>query len=95
VYATGFQVETEFSQKQFMLCFLYGMLGSSAFFFRNLVMLKRKSMVLLTVYAVRKRTITGAYQKRFGANDWSHHDGYFESQSVFGWIVLPSYTVIF
>jgi len=57
--------------------------------FRDTVMLRRKSVVLLPVYAVvRTRTSSGSYQNRYGANDWSRHDKHLNSQSIFGLIFL-------
>ena len=71
VYETAFQVETKFSHKQFMLWFLNNVRLHSIV--RNLVMLKRKPVVFLPVYAVRKRTITGSIQSRLAANEWTLH----------------------
>jgi len=37
-------------------------------------MLKRKSVILLPVYAiVRAQTSSGSYRNRYGANDWPRH----------------------
>jgi len=49
-----------------MLCFLQNVRLLSIS--QNLVMLKRKYMVLQPVYAARKRTITGSYQNQYGAH---------------------------
>jgi len=53
--------------------------------FRDPVMLKRKSVVLLPVYAaVRTRTSSESYRNQYGANDWSLHDKYLNSEAIFG-----------
>ena len=78
---TEFQVETEpyFSQKLFIQCFQQNVRLFNIF--RDPVMLKRKSVVLLLpVYAVRTRTSSGSYQNQYGANDWSRHDKYFPKE---------------